>query len=157
MQGDWWHRGCPNKPKESYSYLLSSSRAWEIPKTESGTSPKIVTLTVQPLLTEQTVNQHCASRSRNLSISSTESVLAQRRRKLSFKNKTLLNNTSKYPLVTTVGLLFYKILFVYLTQFFFLNSSLQNLLIKKIVLYLWYFGKPHTHIYALFLFHKIVW
>ncbi|XP_071807727.1 uncharacterized protein [Asterias amurensis] len=93
MQGDWWHRGCPNKPKESYSYLSSSSRAWEIPKTESGTSPKIVTLTVQPLLTEQTVNQHCASRSRNLSISSTESVLAQRRRKLSFKNKTLLNNT----------------------------------------------------------------
>ncbi|XP_038057659.1 uncharacterized protein LOC119729189 isoform X2 [Patiria miniata] len=93
MQGDWWLRGFPNKCKDRYDAFSNSSRAWEIPKTESGTSPKIVTLTVQPLADNSAVNQHCASRSRHLSMASTESLLAQRRRKLCFKNKTLQNNT----------------------------------------------------------------
>lgn len=106
MQGDWWPHGHSEKQIERrYSTFSSSSSTWATPTSTStathstkATTPKIVTLTVQPLTEKALTLAHCSAHSRNHAVtSSTESILAQarRRRRLNMKQKTFCHGKRK--------------------------------------------------------------
>ena len=100
MQGDWWSHGLSGRPNDRYSKYSSSSNTWAAP-TSKATTPKIVTLTVQPLAESTHTLRHCNHS--HVGISSAENILAQaqRRKRLNMKQKALFYGKRKYWVYVT--------------------------------------------------------